>query len=38
MTTTLELYSHVTPTMQEDAAGGLDGAVRGAIRAIGEQK
>jgi integrase len=37
VTTTLDLYSHVTATMQEDAAGRLDAAFRGAIRAI-EQK
>jgi integrase len=38
VTTTLDLYSHVTETMQEDAAGRLDAAFRGAIKAIGEQK
>jgi integrase len=38
VTTTLDLYSHVTATMQEDAAGRLDAAFRAAIRAIGEQK
>jgi len=27
--TTLDLYSHVTATMQEDAAGRLDAAFRG---------
>jgi integrase len=37
VTTTLDLYSHVTATMQEVAAGRLDAAFRGAIRAI-EQK
>ena len=32
-TTTLDLYSHVTDTMQEDAAAKLDHALGGAIRA-----
>lgn len=31
VTTTLDLYSHVTATMQEDAAGRLDAAFRGAM-------
>ena len=30
MTTTLDLYSHVTATMQEDAAARIDAAFRGA--------
>jgi integrase len=38
VTTTLDLYSHVTATMQEDAASRLDAAFRGAIRAIDERK
>jgi integrase len=33
VTTTLDLYSHVTTTMQEDAAARLDAAFRGAIKA-----
>ena len=33
ITTTLDLYSHVTETMQEDAAAKLDTALRSAIRA-----
>jgi len=37
VTTTLDLYSSVTATMREDAAGRLDAASRGAIRAIGEK-
>jgi integrase len=32
VTTTLDLYSHVTTTMQEDAATRLDAAFRGAIK------
>jgi integrase len=32
VTTTLDLYSHVTATMQEDAAGKLDAAFRAAIK------
>jgi integrase len=32
--TTLDLYSHVTGTMQEDAAGRLDAAFRGAMMAL----
>jgi integrase len=36
VTTTLDLYSHVTPTMQEEAADRLDAAFRGAIKAIGD--
>jgi len=31
VTTTLDLYSHVTATMQEDAAGRLDAAFRDAM-------
>ena len=31
VTTTLDLYSHVTANMQEDAAGRLDAALGGAI-------
>jgi integrase len=31
ITTTLDLYSHVTETMQEDAAAPIDAAFRGAI-------
>jgi integrase len=31
VTTTLDLYSHVTATMQEDAAGRIDAAFRGAM-------
>jgi integrase len=31
ITTTLDLYSHVTATMQEDAAAKLDSAFRSAI-------
>jgi integrase len=38
VTTTLDLYSHVTATMQEDAAGRLDAAFRGAIRVVAERK
>jgi integrase len=37
VTTTLDLYSHVTATMQEDAASRLDDAYRGAIKAIAER-
>jgi integrase len=33
ITTTLDLYSHVTETMQEDAAGRIDAAFRSAIKA-----
>jgi integrase len=33
ITTTLDLYSHVTATMQEDAATKLDTAFRSAISA-----
>jgi integrase len=36
VTTTLDLYSHVTETMQEDAAIRLDAAFRGAIKTIAE--
>jgi integrase len=32
ITTTLDLYSHVTATMQEDAAARIDAAFRGAIK------
>jgi integrase len=38
ISTTLDLYSHVTETMQEDAAGRLDAAFRGAITALTERK
>jgi hypothetical protein len=38
VTTTLDLYSHVTATMQEDAAGRLDAAFRGAMMALIERK
>jgi integrase len=38
ISTTLELYSHVTATMQEDAAGRLDAAFRGAINALTQRK
>jgi integrase len=38
VTTTLDLYSHVTATMQEDAAGRLDAAFRGAIKVVAERK
>jgi hypothetical protein len=38
VTTALDLYSHVTATMQEDAAGRLDTAFRAAIKACGEPK
>ena len=38
VTTTLDLYSHVTATMQEDAAGKLDAAFRGAIKTVAERK
>jgi integrase len=38
ISTTLDLYSHVTTTMQEDAASRLDVAFRGAINALAEQK
>jgi integrase len=34
VTTTLDLYSHVAATMQENAAGRLDVAFRGAITTI----
>jgi integrase len=37
ISTTLDLYSHVTATMQEDAAGRLDAAFRGAIKAVAER-
>jgi integrase len=36
--TTLDLYSHVTATMQEDAAGRLDAVFRGAMMALAERK
>ncbi len=32
ITTTLDLYSHVTDTMQSDAAAGLDAAFRSALK------
>jgi integrase len=35
ITTTLDLYSHVTETMQNDAAARLDAAFQSAIRRIG---
>jgi integrase len=38
VTTTLDLYSHVTATMQEDAAGRLDAAFRDAITAVTDRK
>jgi integrase len=38
ISTTLDLYSHVTATMQEDAAGRLDAAFRGAINAVSARK
>jgi integrase len=38
ISTTLDLYSHVTATMQEDAAGRLDATLRGAIKAVAERK
>jgi integrase len=38
ISTTLDLYSHVTATMQEDAASRLDAAFRGAITALTERK
>jgi len=38
VTTTLDLYSHVTATMQEDAAGRLDAAFRDAIKVVAERK
>jgi integrase len=38
ITTTLDLYSHVTATMQEDAAGRLDAAFRGAMIVLSERK
>jgi len=34
ITTTLDLYSHVTETMQEDAAAKLDLAFRAAINRV----
>jgi len=37
ITTTLDLYSHVTDTMQNDAAAKLDTAFRGAIKARTDQ-
>jgi integrase len=38
ITTTLDLYSHVNETMQEDAACRLDAAFRGAITALAARK
>ena len=35
---TLDLYSHVTATMQEDAADRLDAAFRGAINGLERRK
>jgi len=34
MTTTLDLYSHVTETMQEDAAAKIDAVFRSAITGV----
>jgi hypothetical protein len=36
ISTTLDLCSQVTATMQEDAASRLDAAVRGAIKTLAE--
>jgi integrase len=38
ISTTLDLYSHVTATMQEDAASRLDAAFQGAINALAGRK
>lgn len=38
VTTTLDHYSHVTATMQQDAAGRLDVAFRGAMMGLAERK
>lgn len=38
ISTTLDLYSHVTATMQEDAADRLDAAFRGAINGLQRRK
>jgi integrase len=38
ISTTLDLYSHVTATMQEDAASRLDAEFRGAIKAVADRK
>jgi integrase len=38
ISTTLDLYSHVTATMQEDAASRLDAAFEGAINALAGRK
>jgi len=38
VTTTLDHYSHVTATMQQDAAGRLDAAFRGAMMGLAERK
>jgi integrase len=38
ITTTLDLYSHVTETMQKDAAEKLDAALRPAIRPLAQAK
>jgi integrase len=38
ISTTLDLYSHVTATMQEDAASRLDAAFRGAINTLAGRK
>jgi len=38
ITTTLDLYSHVTNTMQADAAARLDAAFQPAIKLIKEAK
>jgi len=37
ITTTLDLYNHVTETIQEDAAARIDAAFQGAITAAGKQ-
>jgi Phage integrase family len=37
ISTTLDLYGHVTTTMQEDPAGRLDAAFRGAIKAASDR-
>jgi integrase len=38
VTTTLDLYSHVTATMQQDAAGRLDAVFRDAMMTVAERK
>jgi integrase len=37
VTTTLDHYSHVTATMEQDAAGRLDAAFRGAMMGLAER-